>query len=291
MARKTAEEMGKEQKEISISEFFEKNKHLLGFDNPTKALLMCVKEAVDNSLTYDMPIIIKEDGRTKIIKIGELVDRAISENHDKTEILRNGKLEKTKAEGLSALSFDKSGKLGFKKISTVFRHKVNSDIFRVRLESGRYVDLTAFHSVFTLKEGKIVSVPTSEIIKGTHLVVPKRVFGEGCLHEINLIDELLELDENETIRINIYGISRIFTKSVINKLKSILPKNKHYRIQDFKRFSYMPINILRKLNVDLNLLSDSKIGTSLCRYKIPVVIKTDNNFAELMGLYVSEGST
>ena len=48
--RKTAEEMGKEQKEISISEFFEKNKHLLGFDNPTKALLMCVKEAVDNSL-------------------------------------------------------------------------------------------------------------------------------------------------------------------------------------------------------------------------------------------------
>ncbi len=50
MAKKTAEEMGREQKEISISEFFEKNKHLLGFDNPTKALLMCVKEAVDNSL-------------------------------------------------------------------------------------------------------------------------------------------------------------------------------------------------------------------------------------------------
>ncbi len=47
---KTAEEMAKEQKEISVSEFFEKNKHLLGFDNPTKALLMAVKEAVDNSL-------------------------------------------------------------------------------------------------------------------------------------------------------------------------------------------------------------------------------------------------
>jgi len=48
--KKTAEEMAKEQKEISISEFFEKNKHLLGFDNPTKALLMCAKEAVDNAL-------------------------------------------------------------------------------------------------------------------------------------------------------------------------------------------------------------------------------------------------
>jgi DNA topoisomerase-6 subunit B len=48
--KKTAEEFAKEQKAISISEFFEKNKHLLGFDNPTKALLMAVKEAVDNSL-------------------------------------------------------------------------------------------------------------------------------------------------------------------------------------------------------------------------------------------------
>src|SRR3989344_8029876 len=50
MAKKTAEEFAKEQKEISVSQFFEKNKHLLGFDNPTKALLMAVKEAVDNSL-------------------------------------------------------------------------------------------------------------------------------------------------------------------------------------------------------------------------------------------------
>jgi len=47
---KNAEEMAKEQKEISIAEFFEKNRHLLGFDNPSKALLTVVKEAVDNSL-------------------------------------------------------------------------------------------------------------------------------------------------------------------------------------------------------------------------------------------------
>ena len=45
-----AEELAKKQKEISISEFFLKNRHLLGFDNPTRALMMVVKEAVDNSL-------------------------------------------------------------------------------------------------------------------------------------------------------------------------------------------------------------------------------------------------
>src|SRR6187431_3400032 len=48
--RVTAEEMRARQREISVSEFFTKNRHLLGFDNPRKALLTCVKEAVDNAL-------------------------------------------------------------------------------------------------------------------------------------------------------------------------------------------------------------------------------------------------
>jgi DNA topoisomerase-6 subunit B len=46
----TAEEMAGRQRDISVSEFFAKNRHLLGFDNPRKALLTTVKEAVDNSL-------------------------------------------------------------------------------------------------------------------------------------------------------------------------------------------------------------------------------------------------
>jgi DNA topoisomerase-6 subunit B len=46
----TAAEMGARQRDISVSEFFTKNRHLLGFDNPRKALLTCVKEAVDNAL-------------------------------------------------------------------------------------------------------------------------------------------------------------------------------------------------------------------------------------------------
>jgi len=48
--RATAEQMATKQREISISEFFTKNRHLLGFDNPSKALLTTIKEAVDNSL-------------------------------------------------------------------------------------------------------------------------------------------------------------------------------------------------------------------------------------------------
>ena len=46
----TAESMGRRQRDISVSEFFLKNRHLLGFDSPRRALMTAVKEAVDNSM-------------------------------------------------------------------------------------------------------------------------------------------------------------------------------------------------------------------------------------------------
>jgi DNA topoisomerase-6 subunit B len=46
----TALELASRQREISVSEFFLKNRHLLGFDTPAKALVTALKEAVDNAL-------------------------------------------------------------------------------------------------------------------------------------------------------------------------------------------------------------------------------------------------
>ncbi|MFB6271150.1 MAG: DNA topoisomerase VI subunit B, partial [Halobacterium sp.] len=45
-----AEELAASQREISIAEFFEKNKHMLGFDSGARGLVTAVKEAVDNAL-------------------------------------------------------------------------------------------------------------------------------------------------------------------------------------------------------------------------------------------------
>jgi DNA topoisomerase-6 subunit B len=46
----TAEELARKQRSISVAEFFEKNKHLLGFDSPTRGIITTIKEAVDNAL-------------------------------------------------------------------------------------------------------------------------------------------------------------------------------------------------------------------------------------------------
>ena len=59
------------QREISVSEFFTKNRHLLGFDNPQKALLTAVKEAVDNSLDACEDAGILPEIKVGIIEVGE----------------------------------------------------------------------------------------------------------------------------------------------------------------------------------------------------------------------------
>ncbi|MCP4834047.1 MAG: DNA topoisomerase VI subunit B [Phycisphaera sp.] len=69
--RATAEEMASRQREISVSEFFAKNRHLLGFDNPRKALLTTVKEAVDNALDACEEAGILPDIRVELLQLAE----------------------------------------------------------------------------------------------------------------------------------------------------------------------------------------------------------------------------
>src|SRR6186713_3338829 len=69
--RATAESMAAGQRDISVSEFFTKNRHLLGFDNPQKALLTAVKEAVDNSLDACEEAGILPELRVEIAELAE----------------------------------------------------------------------------------------------------------------------------------------------------------------------------------------------------------------------------
>ena len=80
-SRSTAAEMAKKQRDISVSEFFAKNRHLLGFDNPSKALLTTVKEGVDNSLDACEEAGVLPDIVVEIVQVSETRFRiAIQDN-------------------------------------------------------------------------------------------------------------------------------------------------------------------------------------------------------------------
>jgi len=79
--RSSARELAKQHRDISVSEFFAKNRHLLGFDNPSKALLTTVKEGVDNSLDACEEAGILPDIRVSIQQISESRFRVIIEDN------------------------------------------------------------------------------------------------------------------------------------------------------------------------------------------------------------------
>ena len=79
--KKTAEEMGAAQRDISVAEFFERNRHLLGFDNKKKALLTTIKEAVDNSLDACEEAGILPEISVEVIEMGPERFRVIVEDN------------------------------------------------------------------------------------------------------------------------------------------------------------------------------------------------------------------
>lgn len=69
-----ADKMASNQKQIAISEFFEKNKHFLGFDSLQRSIITAVKEAVDNSLDACEEARILPEIKVKITKVDSKKD-------------------------------------------------------------------------------------------------------------------------------------------------------------------------------------------------------------------------
>jgi len=76
-----ADELAKQQRSISVAEFFEKNKHLLGFDSPTRGVITTIKEAVDNALDACEEAQVLPDIFISIKKVGTDVFRIIVEDN------------------------------------------------------------------------------------------------------------------------------------------------------------------------------------------------------------------
>ena len=81
--------MARAQREISISEFFAKNRHPLGSDNPRKALLTCIKEAVDNSLdACEEPatVLTPYDVDNRHLELPEVSNPVLTPNRSRTPV-------------------------------------------------------------------------------------------------------------------------------------------------------------------------------------------------------------
>jgi len=261
-------------------------------------------ECVDNSVTYQTPIIIKRQDKIQIQKIGELIDVFFKKNTGFIDKSADGEAEiLRKGFEMEALSFDPQDlKLKFQSIFSLIRHKVNSGIYRVTLQNGRQIEITPYHSLFTLKDGQVLPMKGSDLRIGTPMVVPK-VWPEvdKPIKEIDLIDGLLKLSLEKTERLNLYNLTNLFKKDIelALKIKSQLPQYKKSRHraniwQDYLRYNYLPFNLIRKFNPG-ELKRIKKENPSLGNkrsdsWRMLYKLKISKELIELSGIFAAEGS-
>ena len=260
-------------------------------------------ECVDNSVTYDTPVIIKEREKIKIKKIGEIIDENFRKNHYSVEKSIKGEAEILRGNlETKTLTFDPHTlKLSFQPIFSLIRHKVNSEIYKITLQNGRQVEITPYHSLFTLKDGRVLPIKGAELEKGSSVIVPK-VWPEikNQIKEIDLIEELLKLSSKKTESIYLYNIKNLLGKDIYRSLKSNLrgkanststqhPSNIFY---DYKRYDYLPFNLLRELKEKdvAKIKEQALIGTRWNpKIRLNPRLKIDRFLIEILGIFTAEG--
>ncbi|MBU1045804.1 hypothetical protein KJ616_01635 [Patescibacteria group bacterium] len=261
-------------------------------------------ECLDNSVTYETPIYVKENGKIKIRKIGELIDKYFESNSHSVEKSKKGDAQILRDNfNIEVLSFDPLGlKLKFQPIFSLIRHKVNSEIFRVTLQNNRQIDITPYHSLFTLKNGKVLPIKGDALQTGASVVVPKTwPEVKDLTKEINLIDEFLKLSPEKTKSIHLYNVKNLLGKKVYGQLKVALkgkagetasqhPSNIFY---DYKRWDYLPFNLLRELSQGeiQKFKGQALIGVrNNSKVRLNPKLKITRPLIELLGLFAAEGT-
>ncbi|PSP68140.1 DNA topoisomerase VI subunit B [Halobacteriales archaeon QS_1_69_70] len=269
----TAEELAEGQRSISIAEFFEKNKQMLGFDSDAKALVTAVKEGVDNALDAteeagflpdiyveiedrgDYYRLVVEDNGPGITKdevpkvFGKLLygsrfhAREQSLTPDQRLLVRrNGNLEFVSIGRLCDAYLPAEGEAtgpvpdDIEVPSFDREHETDEPTYEVTTQRGRTVEVTGNHSVFGLtKDGNTREMEAGALEPGDSLLAPRRLPQTGgTVDNINVL-EYLTRERLEDRRIYVYG----FDEETLAELRTgEVIRKKPTEESDRKRYYY-----------------------------------------------------
>ena len=117
-------------------------------------------------------VFVRQDGRTRMIAIGEFIDAALEQAQPS-----EGEVDRLDGAGLGdVLCFGlEDQQVKFRPIKTVIRHPLEEELFEVRTAYGRNVRVTSSHSVFVREHGEMILKRGDELEIGDLLVAPRRL--------------------------------------------------------------------------------------------------------------------
>ena len=116
------------------------------------------------SVKADEPVIIRNSHEIKMVPFGEYVNKFYKEGAD--GFSAPDKTIEALSLNLSTLKFE------WKPIKNFYRHKIEDDLIKFELETGREITVTDDHSIFTMEDGKIICKQACLLKEGDIVIAP-----------------------------------------------------------------------------------------------------------------------
>lgn len=219
--------------------------------------------SIEDSVTGDSKLIIRESGHIRNINIKEFVDKKID---------------------AEVLTLDERGKVIFVKPSKYIKHAVKKGIYEIQTSTGRKIKVTRDHSLFSLNDSGLVEVKPTDLKEGASFIaVPRLLPISGTdTSEINLIEHLSEFKEDFLVG---------------NPIKNLFGKYNHLdiginkqRYRWWKRYNIIKVDEFLKLEYKFSYKDLKKLRIkSKNKSSIPLIFNIDKEFLEFCGLWLGDG--
>ena len=234
--------------------------NVLAFFIPPEARVV----SIEDSVTGDSKIIIKEKEKIRNITIKEFVDKKID---------------------AEVMTLDEKGKIIFVKPSNYIKHVVKKDIYEILTSTGRKVKVTQDHSLFSLGNDGLIEIKPTELQEGKSFIAVPRV---------------LPIEGNTTKEINLMNHLEVFKEDFIcgDPIKMLLDKYDYHILNvEKERYRWWKNNKLMKIE-DFMKLDAAFSYDELLKLKIksknkasiPFIFPISNEFLHFCGLWLGDGS-
>ncbi len=220
--------------------------------------------SIEDSVTGDSKLIIKQDDKIKNITIKEFVENEID---------------------AEVMTLDEKDKIVFVKPSSYIKHKVKKDIYEIITKTGRKIKVTQDHSLFSMGENGLIEIKPTELKEGESFIAVPRVLpiSGKFTDKINLIEHLDIFKDDFLVG---EPVKKILEKSSAD---SFGVKKEKFRW--WENHNLIKINDLLKKEF---VFSDEDIEKLVIKSKnkssIPVSFKITKEFLEFCGLWLGDGS-
>jgi len=227
------------------------------------------------SLPYYEKVLIRHKGITQLRMIGEVIEEGL--------------------DNIEVFSLDPEDYQIKPFAVTRFIEHPKTDLFRLYLERGKFVDLSDNHPLFVLNEkGSIVPKQLKHIVEGEYICLSGGLSSNGKLNKLSLLKQLIKYSNVKSpILVEGETVIKIFQRNELKEIQKLLLSFDYSRtsVYHWRKTNTLPLPVFdyfsKSSDCHFNDFLKSNKGNET---RIPLILNLDENLMWLLGMYVAEGS-